>query len=325
MVGAADHQRAPAAGGRLGEPPGEVVGLAARAHEKADRQRRRQGGGQPFGVAQDALVQVAGIGVEQGHLAAAGFHHPRMAVADVGHVVDRVEVGVAQRVDQAGAAAAHHVQRPAVGKAEVFAERAGPPGQQLLRRRHRRRQARFGMPKSRLGSGHNPSQTSRSDGAATPGYSPRRSSRSNISWKCRCGAQPPFSPTSPRVPSSSPASTCWPIFLPASERPRQVAVEAVERNAAGGLVLEQEGRAVVAGGGVVGEAVDKAGERRENRPASRLEEVDPEVDGAPFSAVAARHREGVGEVDRPRFGIAAGRHPHIAPASCSRRRAKAST
>ena len=38
-------------------------------------------------------------------------------------------------------------------------------------------------------------------GAATPGKSPVRPSRSRMTWKCRCGGQPPFTVSAPKRPT----------------------------------------------------------------------------------------------------------------------------
>ena len=51
------------------EAQGEIVGLGAGADEEAHAQWVRQGGGEPLGVLHDVVVEVAGVRVEQGHLA----------------------------------------------------------------------------------------------------------------------------------------------------------------------------------------------------------------------------------------------------------------
>src|ERR1700684_3604575 len=49
VVGAGGHDRAGPPGGRAGDPPGEVVGLAAGVHDHDGVQLRRQGGLEAFG------------------------------------------------------------------------------------------------------------------------------------------------------------------------------------------------------------------------------------------------------------------------------------
>ena len=60
-------------------------------------------------------MQVARVRVQQPHLGDAGLDDARVGVADVGDVVDEVEVGAAVGVVQVRALAADDVERRPVG------------------------------------------------------------------------------------------------------------------------------------------------------------------------------------------------------------------
>ena len=95
---------------RAGQPPGQVVGLAAGADEHADVQRTRQRGEQALGQLEDRLVEISGVRVDSRGLRANGFDDVRVRVADVGHVVVGIQVASAGGVVDPGALAAHEMQ-----------------------------------------------------------------------------------------------------------------------------------------------------------------------------------------------------------------------
>ena len=73
------------------------------------------------------------------------------------------------------------------------------------------------------------------------------------SWRCRCGAQPPFSDSSPSSPTTSPRR----IASPGARRSAlaaQVPVERLERDPVRGLVVEDDDATPVVGGGAVATA-----------------------------------------------------------------------
>ena len=78
--------------------------------------------GQPFGVVEDALVQIAAVDVQRGRLAADRLHDMRMAMADAGHVVVHVHVAPPALVEHGNTFAAHDVQRLAVEERRPGAE-----------------------------------------------------------------------------------------------------------------------------------------------------------------------------------------------------------
>ena len=121
VVGVVEHDHVLAAGVCRGEPQREVVGLRARVHEEAHVQRVRERRRQRPRVVDHRSVQVARVRVQLRHLPRAGLDHARVAVADVGDVVDEVEVGAAVGVVEVRAATADDVQRLAIGQRERLA------------------------------------------------------------------------------------------------------------------------------------------------------------------------------------------------------------
>src|SRR5690606_747340 len=66
-----------------------------------------EGCGQPLRIVEDALVQVARVGVEHGRLAADRFDHPGMTVPDMGDVVVGVEIAPSPGIPEPDALAPH--------------------------------------------------------------------------------------------------------------------------------------------------------------------------------------------------------------------------
>ncbi len=114
VVGAGGHDRAVPPGGRAGDPPGEVVGLAAGVHDHDGVQLRRQGGLEPLGELDDRFVQIAAVGRQQPLLLRHSLHNPWVAVPDHGHVVVAVEVPPVVGVEQPDTLAADQVHRAGV-------------------------------------------------------------------------------------------------------------------------------------------------------------------------------------------------------------------
>ena len=121
VIGVVEHDHVLAAGVCRGEPQREVVGLRARVHEEAHVQRVRERRRQRPRVVDHRSVQVARVRVQLRHLPRAGLDHARVAVADVGDVVDQVEVRAAVGVVEVRAAPADDVQRLAIGQRERLA------------------------------------------------------------------------------------------------------------------------------------------------------------------------------------------------------------
>ena len=65
-----------ASGVGAGQPQRQFVGLAAAAHQVRHAQARGQRRGEPLDVFGQVLVQIAGVGIEQRHLAGGRLVHP---------------------------------------------------------------------------------------------------------------------------------------------------------------------------------------------------------------------------------------------------------
>ncbi len=111
MVCTAQHDELLSSCVRACHTQGQIVRFAARVDEVADRQRIWKRGGEAPGVADEVLVQIACVGVQNGGLLGDGRHNARVLVADVGNVVDAVEEAVSVHVEQKRAASTHDVQR----------------------------------------------------------------------------------------------------------------------------------------------------------------------------------------------------------------------
>ena len=95
----------------LGDPQRQVVRLAAGTHQEDDLERIGQEGGEAIGVVAHLLVDEARVGVQAPHLGVCGFDDPKVGVADMGDVVDRVEVNVAVGIDQLDVAPTDQIHR----------------------------------------------------------------------------------------------------------------------------------------------------------------------------------------------------------------------
>lgn len=102
-----DEQIAPSGVG-AGQTQGEIVGFTAGVDKKADAERIGQGGRKPCGIGDEMGMQVAGVGVEDGLLLPGGLDDERMAMADVGDIVDTVKVHLSVVVVKILARAAQH-------------------------------------------------------------------------------------------------------------------------------------------------------------------------------------------------------------------------
>ena len=126
-----DHA-AGAAGDRRGQPPRQVVRLAAGVHEHDRVEPVGHGRGQPFRELERRSVEVARVRVERRGLSRDRLHHGRMRVSDDRHVVVAVEVGATVGVVEPRPAAAHQMERPVVGeRRKRRAEQATPAFRQL--------------------------------------------------------------------------------------------------------------------------------------------------------------------------------------------------
>jgi hypothetical protein len=141
VIGGVEHDHVALAGVRARQPQRQLVRLAGGVDEEAHAQRRRQQRAEAFGIAHDVVVQIAGVGVEQGQLRLCCPHHARVAVAHMRHVVVHIEKRAAAVIIQVLLPAAHDLERPAVRDAQVAADARLACGQRRFERRRRRRKA----------------------------------------------------------------------------------------------------------------------------------------------------------------------------------------
>ena len=71
MVGAVDHHHVPPSGERPGKPQGQIVGFAPGIDEIADTERRRELRRQAPGIADEILMEVPGVRIQDGQPASA--------------------------------------------------------------------------------------------------------------------------------------------------------------------------------------------------------------------------------------------------------------
>ena len=229
VVGVVEHEHVATAGVGAREAQGQVVRLAAGVREEHHRQRIRQRVSQPPGVADERTVQVAGVGVQLAGLPRESSHDPRVCVPHVGHVVHQVEIAPPVLVEEPCALAAHDAQRVGVGEGQRARQRrsdaaASPPtvggdGAAASPR---------GSRSSRFGSGDRDCHTVRSLGAATPGTSSPRPTRSSRSCRWRCGGHPPFTSSPPTSANRSPFATDLPDHQAVQRLPGEMPVERPE-------------------------------------------------------------------------------------------------
>ena len=119
MIGPLHDQRALVARAGFRDAPREVVGLTAGRDHETGVELRRHRGGEAFGVLHQRLVEVARVGVEGSYLPGDRIHYPRVAVADLGHVVVRVEPALPVRTVEPDPLSPHHVHGVVVAELEA--------------------------------------------------------------------------------------------------------------------------------------------------------------------------------------------------------------
>ena len=95
--------------GSLRHAQGNVIRLRPGAGHNRLRDAMREGGRQAFNVIQDAVMQIAGMGVQLPNLRADRLHHAGVAMADMGHVVVAIQIAIARRIPQPDALTLHNV------------------------------------------------------------------------------------------------------------------------------------------------------------------------------------------------------------------------
>src|SRR6185436_2344644 len=136
VVRAVDGGDIPPAGRGSCQAERQLVRLAPGVDEVADFEMVRQERGQPVGIAQHELVEIAGVRVQLPHLGGPGLDDPRVRVADVRDVVDAVEVGATVRVVQVRALAPDDVKGRPVAQRQRWPEETLPGFEEVVGHAH---------------------------------------------------------------------------------------------------------------------------------------------------------------------------------------------
>ena len=96
MVRMLQNDQFPTASMGPDEAQGQFVRLARRVDEITDVECVRQSRSQALGVVGQVAVQVTRIGTQETHLAICCLNYFGMAMADVGHVVECIQIGTAE-------------------------------------------------------------------------------------------------------------------------------------------------------------------------------------------------------------------------------------
>ena len=246
-------------------------------------------------------MEIARVGIELGHLGLAGGDDAGMAMADMGHIVDHVEIGLAALVDQELAPAADDLQRLGIGDREGAAEMgAALLEQALLAARdaqiHRRRNAEEDI-------GIGAERFPEIDGARRRHALDIRAAVQQVEDELKMKMGDPIAvmgrgadPTDMLAGDDLLSGLQQIQGLQA-----EMAIEGVEDIALVRPMLEDHDRAVVALPGIVMHGMDHRIERAEDRLVGGQEDVQPQMDIPPLPA---RRLEQGAAIDRPRLPIA---------------------
>jgi len=124
---------------RAGHAERKFIGFATGVDEVADAERCGKERSEALGVTIGVVVEIAGVGVEDGELVLDGANDARMGVADERNIIVDVEERPAGVVKEIFLPAANDFQGTGVGDAEIFAEEGAAIGEGFVERRSRRR------------------------------------------------------------------------------------------------------------------------------------------------------------------------------------------
>ncbi len=124
VVGPRRRDTARGAGGVAGDPPRQVVGLAAGVHQEHPVEPSRQGGQQSFGQLDGGLLQIAAVGVERGELGADRVDDRWVRVSQHRHVVVGIEVAATVGPFQEQPPPTHEMHRLGVAELQPAEVRA---------------------------------------------------------------------------------------------------------------------------------------------------------------------------------------------------------
>ena len=122
MVGVAQRDEAVVAGVGARHAHSKVVGFATGVDEVHDRERVGQGRGQIARKLHNRWMQVPRIGVQSFLLPRGNGCDVWIGVADVSHVVDQIQIGLARYVVEVGTFTPHNLQRLPEVEAEIASQ-----------------------------------------------------------------------------------------------------------------------------------------------------------------------------------------------------------
>ena len=258
----------------------QFVGLGAGVEEIAEVEGRGEEGGEPFGIAIDVVVEVAGVGVEQADLLLNGRDDAGVGVADEGDIVVNVEESAAGVVVKILAPTFDDFQRLLVRDGKVGA-------QKLLARRERERESGRGRGKHTVWD--------RQNQVGIRGKGGEKGALRNESYPREIGREVEQVENDLEMQVRGPA----PIFGNCAHRGEglglpnvladvqfcerfagKMAVEGEEFRGDLGLMSKDDDGAIVLRGSIVGEGVNGGVKRSGNERAGFNEQVNAEMDGA---------------------------------------------
>jgi hypothetical protein len=115
MIGTVDDNKVGAPGVGSSKSQRQFVSFASTANEIAYTKRVRHRRTDSPGVFDQIIMQIPGVGIQDGHLTTGRFHYLRVTVADVTHIVDTIQKCPSVFIIKILPATPNDFQRPAVG------------------------------------------------------------------------------------------------------------------------------------------------------------------------------------------------------------------
>ena len=260
----------------------QIVGLAPAVYEKTYGQRIGEPGRQAFRIGAQFVVEVARVRIQYAQPPRYGLRHAGMPMPYMRHVVHRVEKRLPVPVVQKGPMPPVYAQGRPVRNAQRR-RNAFPAARQRFRRIRRPGRARGGGKPQQVGRiGRNGHPYIPAPRRRHPRESPFDMHPVRYDLHMRVRRPAPVLVRRPDLCDFFPGPHGRANLQPPNRGAGQVAVQRTERRTAFGSVFKQYGRAVITGRVVICHAANHAIERRENRAARRLEQIDAQMDRAHF-------------------------------------------
>jgi len=269
-----------AAGVRARDAEGEFIGFAAGIDEVADAERLRKERSEALGVTIGVVVEIAGVGVEDGELVLDDANDARMGVADERNIIVDVEEGPAGVVKEILLPATNDFQGMGVGDAEIFAEEGAASGKGFVERGSRRRKMAGGNAedKIRIGRKAEPDRTLGGEGNTGKIAGTIEKVENNLKMKMRRPAAVFAS-----VANMGEDFAAGNALADSQRRERcggEMAVESEEVDTGCRGVMKDDDGAVIERRGVIREHVDGGAKRGGDGSARFDEKIETEMNGA---------------------------------------------